>query len=95
MSGSAAKQVFEELYRTGRAPTEIVESLGLAQVSDVDALGGAVRDAIEANPRPVADYRAGKTAALGRLVGEVMKATRGRANPATVSELLRQELHAE
>jgi len=95
VSGSAAKQVFEELYRTGRAPTEIVESLGLAQVSDVDALGGAVRDAIEANPRPAADYRAGKTVALGRLVGEVMKATRGRANPATVSELLRQELHAE
>jgi aspartyl-tRNA(Asn)/glutamyl-tRNA(Gln) amidotransferase subunit B len=94
VSGSAAKQVFEEMYRTGRAPGAIVESLGLTQVSDEDALSVAVAEVIAANPRPVADYRAGKTAALGRLVGEVMKATRGRANPALVGDLLRRRLDA-
>ena len=95
VSGSAAKQVFEEMYRTGRAPGAIVESLGLTQVSDEDALSGAVAEVIAANPKPVADYRAGKTAALGRLVGEVMKATRGRANPALVGDLLRRRLGGE
>ena len=92
VSGTAAKQVFEEMYRTGRAPTAIVEALGLAQVSDAGELSGVVAEVIAANPQPVADYRSGKSAALGRLVGQVMKATRGRANPGLVNELLRKQL---
>ncbi len=95
VSGNTAKQVFEAMYQTGRSPTAIVESGGLTQVSDADALRGVVEEVIEANPQPVADYRAGKAAALGRLVGEVMKATRGRANPALATELLRQEMKNE
>jgi aspartyl-tRNA(Asn)/glutamyl-tRNA(Gln) amidotransferase subunit B len=94
VSGTAAKQVFEEMYRTGRAPTAVVEALGLAQVSDADELGDVVAQVIAANPQPVADYRNGKTPALGRLVGQVMKATRGRANPGLVNELLRKQLDA-
>jgi aspartyl-tRNA(Asn)/glutamyl-tRNA(Gln) amidotransferase subunit B len=92
VNGSAAKQVFEEMYRTGRAPATIVEERGLNQVSDAEALAGVVADVVAANPQPVADYRGGKTTALGRLVGEVMKATRGRANPGLVTELLREQL---
>ncbi len=93
IGGSAAKQVFDEMYRTGAAPAQIVESRSLTQVSDSDALSGVVDDVIKANPSPVADYRGGKTAALGRLVGEIMKATRGRANPSLASELLRTRLN--
>jgi aspartyl-tRNA(Asn)/glutamyl-tRNA(Gln) amidotransferase subunit B len=92
VSGSAAKQVFEEMFRSGRAPNAIVEERGLTQVSDESALQEVVAQVIAANPRPVADYRAGKVAAIGRLVGEVMKASRGRANPNVVRELLRREL---
>ena len=92
ISQTAGKQVFEELYRTGDAPAAIVERLGLKQMSDTSELEAIVAGVIAANERPVADYRAGKTSALGRLVGEVMKATRGRANPAVVTALLKQQL---
>ena len=92
VSVSAAKQVFEEVYRTGQPPEAIVEARGFTQVSDAESLEGVVLTVIEANPQPVADYLSGKTAALGRLVGEVMKATRGRANPAVVNDLLRKKL---
>jgi aspartyl-tRNA(Asn)/glutamyl-tRNA(Gln) amidotransferase subunit B len=92
INATAGKQVFEELYRTGDPPAAIVERLGLKQVSDTGELEGIVAEVIAANERPVADYRAGKTAALGRLVGEVMKATRGRANHAVVTELLKRQL---
>ena len=92
ISQTAGKQVFEELYRTGDAPSAIVERLGLTQMSDTGELDAVVAEVIAANERPVTDYRAGKTSAIGRLVGEVMKATRGRANPAVVTELLKKQL---
>jgi aspartyl-tRNA(Asn)/glutamyl-tRNA(Gln) amidotransferase subunit B len=91
---TAAKQVFEEMYRTDRAPSEIVEVLGLTQVSDADELTRIVDEVIAANPKPVADYKGGKPTAAGRLVGEVMKATRGRANPGVVNQLMRERLDA-
>jgi len=91
---TAAKQVFEELYRTGDAPSAIVERLGLSQVSDADELTRIVDEVIAANPKPVADYRGGKASAAGRLVGEVMKATRGRANPNVVKDVLFARLDA-
>jgi aspartyl-tRNA(Asn)/glutamyl-tRNA(Gln) amidotransferase subunit B len=91
---TAAKQVFEEMYRTGRAPGEVVQSLGLTQVSDADELTSIIDGVIAANPKPVADYKGGKPSAAGRLVGEVMKATRGRANPGVVNQLLRERLDA-
>jgi len=91
---TAAKQVFEEMYRTGRAPGEVVQALGLTQVSDADELTTIIDGVIAANPKPVADYKSGKASAAGRLVGEVMKATRGRANPGVVNQLLRERLDA-
>jgi aspartyl-tRNA(Asn)/glutamyl-tRNA(Gln) amidotransferase subunit B len=91
---SAARQVLPEVLRTGKSPTVLVEELGLAQVSDTAALEEAVRGAIEANPAAVADYRAGKASAINFLKGQVMKATRGKANPAVAEDLLRQHLSA-
>jgi aspartyl-tRNA(Asn)/glutamyl-tRNA(Gln) amidotransferase subunit B len=91
---TAAKQVFEEMYRSGRAPSEVVESLGLTQVSDADELTRIVDEVIAANPKPVEDYKGGKVSAAGRLVGEVMKATRGRANPGVVKDVLFARLDA-
>jgi aspartyl-tRNA(Asn)/glutamyl-tRNA(Gln) amidotransferase subunit B len=91
---TAAKQVFEEMYRTGQAPSAVVETLGLTQVSDSDELARVIDEVIAANPKPVEDYKGGKTSAAGRLVGEVMKATRGRANPGVVKDLLFARLDA-
>jgi len=91
---TAAKQVFEEMYRSGKAPSAVVEALGLTQVSDADELTRVIDEVIAANPKPVADYKGGKASAAGRLVGEVMKATRGRANPGVVKDLLFARLDA-
>lgn len=91
---TAAKQVFDEIYRTGKAPSVVVEALGLTQVSDADELTRVVDEVIAANPKPVEDYKGGKASAAGRLVGEVMKATRGRANPGVVKNLLFARLDA-
>jgi aspartyl-tRNA(Asn)/glutamyl-tRNA(Gln) amidotransferase subunit B len=87
-----AKQVFEETVKTGTSPKAIVAEKGLTQISDTGELERAAADAIAANPQAVADYRAGKQAAMGFLTGQVMKATRGKANPSTVNEILRRQL---
>jgi aspartyl-tRNA(Asn)/glutamyl-tRNA(Gln) amidotransferase subunit B len=92
VSSSAARQVLATVYQTGKDPRSVVDELGLAQVSDVSALEEAARAAIEANPAAAADYRAGKTTAMNFLKGQVMKATRGKANPAVAEELLRKLL---
>jgi aspartyl-tRNA(Asn)/glutamyl-tRNA(Gln) amidotransferase subunit B len=89
---SAARQVLPEVFRTGKSPLAVVDELGLAQVSDTSELEAAVRSALEANSAAVADYRAGKATAINFLKGQVMKATRGKANPAVVEDLLRQQL---
>ncbi len=94
VSGSAAKQVLEGSFRTGKDPRALVHELGLGQVSDTAALEESVLAAIEANPAAVADYRAGKATAINFLKGQVMKASRGKANPAVAEELLRQHLNA-
>jgi aspartyl-tRNA(Asn)/glutamyl-tRNA(Gln) amidotransferase subunit B len=89
---SAARQVLPEVHRSGKSPRGLVEELGLAQVSDTSALEEAARAAIEANPAAVADYKAGKDSAINFLKGQVMKATRGKANPAIAEDLLRKLL---
>jgi aspartyl-tRNA(Asn)/glutamyl-tRNA(Gln) amidotransferase subunit B len=88
----AAKTVFEEMYRSGKPPGEIAARLGLTQISDMSAVEAAVKAAIAANTQAVVDFRAGKQQSLSFLVGQVMKATRGRANPSVVTEILRREL---
>lgn len=92
LSSSMAKTVFEQMYNTGKAPKSIAEEQGLAQISDTDALGDAVDEAIAANPKPVAEYLEGKDQAIRFLVGQVMKITRGKANPQLVMHLLKERL---
>lgn len=92
IGGSAAKQVLEGSFQTGKAPQALVDELGLAQVSDTRSLEGAVREALAAQPAAVADYRAGKASAINFLKGQVMKATRGTANPSVIEKLLRHSL---
>ncbi len=92
VSQTAAKTVFEAMYETGKSPAAVVQELGLAQISGSDELAGIVARVVAETPQAVADYRAGKQQALGALVGKVMKETRGRANPAVVTELLKEQL---
>jgi aspartyl-tRNA(Asn)/glutamyl-tRNA(Gln) amidotransferase subunit B len=91
LSGTNAKEVFAAHATSGESVAAIVESRGLRQISDVDALGKVVEDVIAANPQAVADYRAGKPV-LGFFVGQVMKATRGQANAALVQTAVRDRL---
>ena len=92
ISSSAAQQVFAEMFATGKTPAAIVQEKGLAQVSDTGAIEKFCDEAIAANPAPVADYRAGKLAALNALKGQVMKLSKGNANPALVGEILERKL---
>ena len=92
ISNTAGKEVFREMFAGGGTPDEIVERKGLAQISSEDALLELVRKVIDENPKSVTDYRSGKTKAMGYLVGQVMKESKGRANPAMVNELLLKEL---
>ncbi len=91
ISGRIAKDVFAEMLETGAAPDAIVEAKGLRQVSDTSAIEAAVDAALAANPAQVAQY-ATNPKVLGYFVGQVMKATGGKANPALVNELLRNKL---
>ena len=95
ISSSAAQQVFAEMFETGKAPAVIVQEKGLAQVSDTGAIEALCDEAIAANPNPVADYRAGKVAALNSLKGQVMKLSKGKANPAVVGEILERKLKGQ
>jgi aspartyl-tRNA(Asn)/glutamyl-tRNA(Gln) amidotransferase subunit B len=92
ISGTNAKQVFAEHFASGERVASIVQARGFHQISDEGALGAAVEKVLADNPSAVADYRAGKAAAIGFLVGQVMKATRGQANAAMVQTALRGRL---
>jgi aspartyl-tRNA(Asn)/glutamyl-tRNA(Gln) amidotransferase subunit B len=92
ISGTIAKTVFEEMFATGKAPTEIVRERGLQQITDADQIREVIDAVLEANPEPVESYRRGKTKALLFLVGQVMKQTKGKANPQLVNEMLREKL---
>ncbi|MGH9621582.1 MAG: Asp-tRNA(Asn)/Glu-tRNA(Gln) amidotransferase subunit GatB, partial [Bryobacteraceae bacterium] len=92
LSGKLAKEILPKMFETGDSASAIMEREGLRQISDAGALEKIVEDAIAANPKQVEQYKSGKTAVLGFLVGQVMKASRGQANPATVSRLLNRKL---
>jgi aspartyl-tRNA(Asn)/glutamyl-tRNA(Gln) amidotransferase subunit B len=92
ISASIAKTVFEKMYESGRSAEEIVQADGLAQIGNQDALLASVRDVLAANRDAIAQYRHGKASTFGFLVGQVMKATGGKANPKVVNDLLRREL---
>jgi len=92
ISGKTAKSVFEEMFETGRQPKEIVEKAGLVQITASDEIAAAVERVLEEHSKAADDYRQGKEEALKFLVGQVMRETRGRANPGIVHQLLREKL---
>ena len=94
ISSTMAKTVLEEAFDTGAAPAEIVKERGYVQISDASVLETAVEDAIGSSPQAVSDYLKGKDGASRFLVGQVMKATRGKAKPELVNELVKEKLEA-
>jgi len=92
ISGKIAKAVFEQMLASGAAPEDIVAQQGLSQVTDTGAIDAAIASVLEANAGKVAEYRSGKDKLFGFFVGQVMKATQGKANPQLVNERLKQRL---
>jgi aspartyl-tRNA(Asn)/glutamyl-tRNA(Gln) amidotransferase subunit B len=92
VSGKTAKEVFDAMWSGEGSPDEIIERRGLRQISDAGAIEKLVEDVLAANPRQVEDYRAGKEKAFNSLVGQVMKASGGKANPAQVNAMLKRRL---
>ena len=92
VSLKVARDIFPELYRTGKAPEQIVKENGLTQMSDAGALSKIIDEVLASHPAQVAQFKQGKQQVLGFLVGQVMKASGGKANPGKVNELLQQKL---
>jgi aspartyl-tRNA(Asn)/glutamyl-tRNA(Gln) amidotransferase subunit B len=94
ITGNAAKAVFEEMFASGKPPAQVVKDLGLEQMSGEGEIVAIAERVIAAHPKPVEDYRAGKQEALKFLVGQAMREARGRANPATLTDILKAKLEA-
>jgi aspartyl-tRNA(Asn)/glutamyl-tRNA(Gln) amidotransferase subunit B len=92
ISGKLAKEIFPKMFANGEPAEAIMEREGLQQISDEVALGKIIDEVIAGNPKQVEQYRGGKTAVIGFLVGQVMKASRGQADPAAVNRLLKEKL---
>lgn len=92
ISGSAAKTVIKEMFENGGDPEVIVKEKGLAQVNDEDAIKEIVLQVMEENPKSIEDIKNGKDKAIGFLVGQVMKKSKGKANPQLVNKLIRENL---
>ena len=92
ISGPIAKGVFEKMYESGRAADEIVATEGLARIDDAGAIEAHISDVLRANEKAVTQYREGKQQTFGFLVGQVIKATGGKANPTLVKDLLKKTL---
>lgn len=93
ISSKIAKTVFEEMFNTGKEAKQIVEEKGLVQISDEGAIKEIVEKVVENNPQSIIDYKAGRDRALGFLVGQVMKESKGKANPGLVNKLLLEILN--
>ena len=92
ISGKMAKDIVSDMYKTGKSPQEIIKEKGLVQITDEGELAKTITAIIAANPKPLADYRSGKEKLFGFFVGQVMKATQGKANPQLVNDLLKKML---
>ena len=88
ISGKIAKEIIVDMFESGKDAKVLVEEKGLVQISDVSELEALIREIMEQHPGPVADFRGGKQQAKGFLVGQCMKATKGKGNPKVVNELL-------
>ena len=93
ISSKIAKTVFEEMFETGKEPKAIVEEKGLVQITDENALQEIVNRVVENNPQSIIDYKAGRDRAIGYLVGQIMKETKGKANPGIVNKMLLEILN--
>ncbi|MBI3289066.1 MAG: Asp-tRNA(Asn)/Glu-tRNA(Gln) amidotransferase subunit GatB [Elusimicrobia bacterium] len=94
LSSKGAKDVFARMWETGKDPKALVDELGLSQISDDNVVKEWVRQALESNPKAAADLRGGKDAAIGSIVGAVMKLSKGKANPALVNKLIKEAVKA-
>ncbi len=94
ISSKIAKTVFEEMFKTGKEPNDIVKESGLTQISDEEEIKNIVKKVVDNNPKSIEDYKAGKDRALGYLVGQVMKESKGKANPGIVNKLLLEILNS-
>ncbi len=92
ISNSAGKKVLDEMFKTGEAPSVLVDKLGLAQISDTGALEALVDEIIAANPQSIEDYKAGRDRALGFLMGQCMKASKGKGNPQILNKMIKEKL---
>jgi aspartyl-tRNA(Asn)/glutamyl-tRNA(Gln) amidotransferase subunit B len=92
ISGKMAKEIVEDMYKTGKSPQTIINEKGLVQITDEGELVKTITAIIEANLGQLKDYRGGKEKLFGFFVGQVMKATQGKANPQLVNELLKKML---
>jgi aspartyl-tRNA(Asn)/glutamyl-tRNA(Gln) amidotransferase subunit B len=92
ISGKMAKDIIPDMYKTGKSPQKIIEEKGLVQITDEAELAKTITAIIDANPGQLADYRGGKEKLFGFFVGQVMKATQGKANPQLVNEMLKKML---
>jgi aspartyl-tRNA(Asn)/glutamyl-tRNA(Gln) amidotransferase subunit B len=92
ISGKIAKDVFEAMWASGQSTDAIIEQKGLRQITDTGAIEKAIEEVMARNPGQLADYRSGKDKLFGFFVGQVMKATGGKANPAQLNELLKKKL---
>ena len=98
ITGKVAKSLFDALWKAAdpkRSVDDLIKEHGLEQVSDSSELGAVIRTIVDANPEQAAQFRAGKEKVLGFFVGQIMKATQGRANPQQVNSLLREALSSD
>ena len=92
ISGKIAKEIFEAMWESGASADAVIEQQGLRQITDTGAIEAAIDEVMARNPGQLADYRSGKDKLFGFFVGQVMKATGGKANPAQLNELLKAKL---
>ncbi len=92
ISGKMAKDLIQEMYKTGKTPRAIIEEKGMVQITDEGALAQVINEIIAANPNQLAQYKSGKDKLFGYFVGQVMKATQGKANPQLINELMKKKL---
>ena len=92
ISGKLAKEVFPKMFASGKAPEAIMAEENLTQISDEGSLGKIIDEVIAANPKQLEQYRSGKTTVMNFFLGQVMKASRGQADPAAVTKLLKEKL---
>ena len=92
ISNTAGKEVFKEMFLSNEKPTVIIEEKGLSQISCSDEIEKLVNEVLSNNPKSIEDFKAGKTQAIGYLMGQVMKASKGKANPPVAKQMIEDKL---